>query len=233
MASPRIGPSSPPERRARVVVRRLRALYPGATTSLDYVNAWQLLVSVILSAQTTDARVNEVTPRLFAELPTPEAVLQATQAELEDLIRPTGFYRNKSRSLRGAAEYLIEHHDGKVPRTTGELVKVPGVGRKTAAVVLGEAYGIAEGIAVDTHAGRLSRRLGLTSETDPIRAERDLMAVVPRSAWIAWTHLLIAHGRAVCRSRVPQCTACVLNDICPEGAERLRVLRRIPQRRRA
>jgi endonuclease-3 len=204
------------------VVRRLRAAYPEATISLAYQDPWQLLVSVILSAQCTDARVNEVTPRLFGLLPTPEATLEATTAELEELIRPTGFFRNKARSIRGAAEYLLAHHDGRVPRSTAELVKVPGVGRKTAAVVLGEAFGIAEGIAVDTHAGRLSRRLGLTTHTDATQAERDLMTVVPRSAWIAWTHLLIAHGRAVCRSRVPQCGACVLADICPEGSERLR-----------
>jgi endonuclease-3 len=229
---PRLTPTSPPAQRARAVVRRLRVEYPEATTSLHYHGAWQLLVSVILSAQCTDARVNEVTPRLFARIPAPADVLQVPQDELEELIRPTGFFRNKARSIRGAAEYLLEHYDGAVPRTTRELVKVPGVGRKTAAVVLGEAYGVAEGIAVDTHAGRISRRLGLTSEVDPVRAERDLMDVVPRSAWIAWTHLLIAHGRAVCRARVPRCEACVLADICPEGALRLRAARALAARPR-
>jgi endonuclease-3 len=207
------------------VVRRLRDEYPEAATSLSYTDPWQLLVSVILSAQCTDARVNEVTPGLFRRFPTPESVLGGEIAELEELIRPTGFFRNKARSIRGAAGYLLAHHDGQVPRSTAALLKVPGVGRKTAAVVLGEAFGIAEGIAVDTHAGRISRRLGLAAHTDATRAERELMTVVPRSAWIAWTHLLIAHGRAVCRSRVPRCGACVLRDICPDGAARLRVPR--------
>ena len=221
----RLTSTSPPANRARAVVRRLKAAYPDATTSLRYEDGWQLLVAVILSAQCTDARVNEVTPGLFARFPTPESILGADQTELEELVRPTGFYRNKARSIRGAAEYLLMYHGGRVPRTTKALVKVPGAGRKTAAVVLGEAYGIAQGIAVDTHAGRLSRRLGLTTETDPVRAERDLMAIVPRRHWIAWTHLLIAHGRAICRSRVPRCDACVLGDICPEGRDRLRVRR--------
>ena len=219
---PRLTPGSPPASRARAVVRRLREAYPEATTSLDYENGWQLLIAVVLSAQCTDARVNEVTPRLFARFPTPASVLGADQAEIEELVRPTGFFRNKARSIRGAAEHLVEHHDGEVPRTTAALVKVPGAGRKTAAVVLGEAYGIAEGIAVDTHAGRISRRLGLTDETDPVKAERELMAVVPRRSWIEWTHLLIAHGRAVCRSQVPRCDECVLLDICPEGRDRQR-----------
>ncbi len=221
----RLTPASPAASRARAVVRRLTAAYPDAVISLRYGAPWELLVSVILSAQCTDARVNEVTPRLFARFPTPEAVLGGTQAELEELVRPTGFYRNKARSIRGAAEHLLEHHDGQVPRTTRELTRVPGAGRKTAAVVLGEAFGIAEGIAVDTHCGRLSRRLGLTAETDPVRAERDLMVVVAQRHWIAWTHLLIAHGRAVCRSRVPRCNSCVLLDICPEGRARTAVKR--------
>jgi endonuclease-3 len=223
---PRLTPDSPPERRAPVVVRRLRAAYPDARISLDFGDGWQLLVAVILSAQCTDARVNEVTPRLFARFPAPADVLQGTQAELEDLIRPTGFFRNKARSIRGAAAYLTEHHDGRLPRTTAELVLVPGVGRKTAAVVLGEAYGIAEGIAVDTHVRRISGLLGLTTETEPTRIERDLVRVVPRRAWILWTHLLIAHGRAICKARTPMCAACVLADICPTGRDRLRASRR-------
>jgi endonuclease-3 len=218
---PRLTPTSPPEARARVIVRRLTKAYPEAVISLHYEDAWQLLVAVILSAQCTDARVNEVTPGLFARFPTPASVLESTQEELEELIRPTGFFRNKSRSIRGAAEHLLLQHDGKVPRTTRELVQVPGAGRKTAAVVLGEAYGVAEGIAVDTHCARLSLRLGLTDTTDPIKAERQLMAVVPRKYWIIWTHLMIAHGRAICRARVPQCAACLLLDICPEGRARM------------
>jgi endonuclease-3 len=165
--------------------------------------------------------VNEVTPKLFARFPTPAAVLEGSTDELQELIRPTGFFRNKTKSIRGAAEYLLEHYDGEVPRTTRELVKVPGAGRKTAAVVLGEAYGVAEGIAVDTHCARISMRLGLTDTRDAVKAERQLMEVVPRSSWINWTHLMIAHGRAVCRARVPQCEACTLLDICPEGQARM------------
>ena len=230
---PRLTPTSPPASRARVVVRRLTAAYPDAVISLHYEDAWQLLVAVILSAQCTDARVNEVTPKLFARFPTPASLLESTQEELEELIRPTGFFRNKSRSIRGAAEYLLMQHDGKVPRTTRELVKVPGAGRKTAAVVLGEAYGVAEGIAVDTHCARLSLRLGLTDTTDPIKAERQLMAVVPRKHWINWTHLMIAHGRAICRARVPQCAACVLLDICPEGSARMAAVRSAPGAKRS
>jgi endonuclease-3 len=230
---PRLTPTSPPASRARVIVRRLTAEYPDAVISLHFEDAWQLLVAVILSAQCTDARVNEVTPKLFARFPTPASVLDSTQEELEELIRPTGFFRNKSRSIRGAAEHLLLYHDGQVPRSTRELVKVPGAGRKTAAVVLGEAYGVAEGIAVDTHCGRLSLRLGLTDTTDPIKAERELMAVVPRRHWIAWTHLMIAHGRAICRARVPQCGACVLLDICPEGSARMAAVRSAPRAERS
>jgi endonuclease III len=222
---PRLTPTSPPASRARAIVRRLTEAYPEAVISLHYEDAWQLLVAVILSAQCTDARVNEVTPRLFARFPTPASVLEGTQEELEELIRPTGFFRNKARSIRGAAEHLLLYHDGTVPRTTRELVQVPGAGRKTSAVVLGEAYGIAEGIAVDTHCARLSLRLGLTDTTDAIKAERQLMEVVPRKHWIDWTHLMIAHGRAICRARVPQCSACILLDICPEGQARTAALR--------
>src|SRR6185436_236912 len=200
---PRLTPTSPPASRARAVVRRLTAEYPDAVISLRYEDAWQLLVAVILSAQCTDARVNEVTPKLFARFPTPASVLEGTREELEELIKPTGFFRNKTTSIRGAAEHLLEYYDGQVPRTTKELVKVPGAGRKTAAVVLGEAYGVAEGIAVDTHCGRISMRLGLTDTRDAVKAERQLMQVVPRKSWINWTHLMIAHGRAICRARVP------------------------------
>jgi len=223
---PRLTPTSPPASRARAVVRRLTAEYPDAVISLHYEDAWQLLVAVILSAQCTDARVNEVTPKLFARFPTPASVLEGTREELEELIKPTGFFRNKTTSIRGAAEHLLEYHDGQVPRTTKELVKVPGAGRKTAAVVLGEAYGVAEGIAVDTHCGRISMRLGLTDTRDAVKAERQLMQVVPRKSWINWTHLMIAHGRAICRARVPQCDACILLDICPEGRKRMQAVRR-------
>jgi endonuclease-3 len=200
-------------RRARTVVARLYEAYPAETTALDWSTPWQLLVAVVLSAQTTDTRVNQVTPALFARFPTPAALAEAPLEEIEALIRPTGFFRAKARSIRGAAGHLLEHHGGEVPRTTAELVRVPGVGRKTAAVVLGHAYGVSEGVAVDTHAGRVSRRLGLIEATDPVAAERELMAVLARRVWIDWTNLAIAHGRAICRSRVPRCGDCLLADL--------------------
>ena len=209
-------------RRAREVVRRLYELYPTETTALAWSSPWQLLVAVALSAQTTDVRVNLVTPELFARFPTPEELARAPLEEIELLIRPTGFFRAKARSIRGAAGHLLEHHGGEVPRTTAELVLVPGVGRKTAAVVLGHAFGVSEGVAVDTHAGRVSRRLGLIEAADPVPAERELMEVLARRVWIDWTNLTIAHGRAICRSRAPRCSECRLRDLCPEGRQRLR-----------
>ncbi len=224
---PRLTPDSPPAARARAVVRRLRVAYPDATCSLHYATPFQLLIATILSAQCTDERVNEVTPALFLRFPDAAAMAGAGLDELEALVRPTGFFRMKARSLRGAALHLLEHHGGEVPRRTSQLVRVPGAGRKTAAVVLGHAYGVAEGIAVDTHAGRISRRLGLIDVEDPVRAERELMALVPRRSWVEWTDLLIAHGRAVCSARTqPRCAACVLRDICPTGRERLGTRRR-------
>jgi endonuclease-3 len=217
----RLNPSSPPESRVRAILRRLRMLYPDARTALDFTTPWELLVATILSAQTTDARVNMVTPGLFARYPGPQAFADADEGEIAKAIFQTGFYNQKARSLRGAALAVLERHDGKVPRRTEQLVRLPGVGRKTAAVVSGNAYGRREGIAVDTHVGRLTRRLGLTTETDPERVERELMQLVPRSAWIEWSHLLIWHGRAVCLARSPRCGECVLLDICPEGQARV------------
>jgi endonuclease-3 len=217
----RIGPSSAPERRVRAILRRLRAEYPDARTSLDFRSPWELLVATILSAQCTDERVNLVTPELFRRYPGPQAFADADEGEIAKAIFQTGFHNQKARSLRGAALAVLERHGGKVPRSTAELVRLPGVGRKTAAVVSGNAFGRREGIAVDTHVGRLSRRLGLTAETDPERVERDLMGIVPRSAWIEWSHLLIWHGRAICISRAPRCSECVLLDLCPEGQARV------------
>jgi endonuclease-3 len=217
----RIGPCSEPERRVRAILRRLRAAYPEARTSLDFTTPWELLVATILSAQTTDERVNLVTPELFRRYPGPQAFADADQGEIAKAIFQTGFYNQKARSLRGAALAVLERHGGKVPRRTEQLVRLPGVGRKTAAVVSGNAFGRREGIAVDTHVGRLSRRLGLSTETDPKRVERDLMRIVPRSAWVEWSHLLIFHGRAVCSSRAPRCPECVLLDLCPEGQARV------------
>ncbi len=201
-------------------MRRLHAAYPDAHCELDYDTPWQLLVAVVLSAQCTDVRVNQVTPELFARFPDPVATSRATIGQIEDIVRPTGFFRNKARSILAAARYLIDEHDGLVPRTMAELVRVPGAGRKTASVVLGEAFGRAEGIAVDTHVQRITRLLGLVEGKDATAIERELMTIVPKRHWVIWTHLLIAHGRAVCIARRPQCAACVLRDICPEGQRR-------------
>ena len=193
---PRVTRTSPPDARARAVFRRLRAEYPDAKCSLTYRTPWELLVATILSAQCTDDRVNMVTPGLFARFPTPEAFAGATQGEVEEAIRSTGFFRNKAKSLIGAARCVLHEHGGEVPRTMDQLKRVPGAGRKTANVVLGNAYGIAEGIAVDTHASRLSLRLGLTDTADPVRAERQLMAIVDRKS----TRLNSSH---VSESRMP------------------------------
>ena len=217
----RLGPSSPPESRVRAILRRLRLEYPDARCSLDFTTPWELLVATILSAQCTDERVNMVTPALFRRFPDPQAFADADEREIARAIFQTGFHNQKARSLHGAAVAVLERHGGKVPRRTEQLVKLPGVGRKTAAVVSGNAFGRREGIAVDTHVGRLTRRLGLTVETDPERIERELMAIVPRPAWVEWSHLLIWHGRAVCSSRAPRCPECVLLDLCPEGQMRV------------
>jgi endonuclease III len=217
----RLGPSSPPQNRVRAILRRLRLEYPDARCSLDFTTPWELLVATILSAQCTDERVNMVTPELFRRYPDPQAFAGAEQGEIAKAIFQTGFHNQKARSLRGAALAVLERHDGRVPRRTEQLVRLPGVGRKTAAVVSGNAYGRREGIAVDTHVGRLTRRLGLTVEMDPERVERELMELVPRPAWIEWSHLLIWHGRAVCTARAPRCSECVLLDLCPEGQARV------------
>jgi endonuclease-3 len=217
----RLSASSPPERRVRAILRRLRAAYPGARCSLDFTTPWELLVATILSAQCTDERVNMVTPGLFRQYPDAQAFADADEGEIAKAVFQTGFHNQKARSLRGAAVAVLERHDGRVPRKTEQLVRLPGVGRKTAAVVSGNAFGRREGIAVDTHVGRLSRRLGLTTETDPERVERELMAIVPRPAWVEWSHLLIWHGRAICLSRSPRCEECVLLDLCPEGQSRV------------
>jgi endonuclease-3 len=204
-------------RRARLIFRRLSRAYPDAKTALDHRNAFELLCATILSAQCTDARVNLVTPHLFARFPTPEALAAAPRAEVEEIIKSTGFFRNKAKSLIGMAQALVADHGGEVPRSMAELNDLPGVGRKTANVILGNAYGINEGITVDTHVARLSHRLGLTREEDPVKIERDLMPLFPRKNWARLSHLLIFHGRQVCLARTPRCGACVLNDICPSS----------------
>ena len=204
--------------RARIILGRLKREYPEARCALHHGDAYQLLVATILSAQCTDARVNMVTPAFFARYPSPEALARADWEEVEELIRSTGFFRNKTRSLIGMAQALAADHRGEVPRTMEELRVLPGVGRKTANVVLGNAYGINEGVTVDTHVTRLSRLLGLTRHDDPVKIEQDLMPLFPREEWALLSHLLIFHGRQVCIARRPRCPECVLADLCPSAA---------------
>jgi endonuclease III len=209
-----MNPSSAP---APEVTARLKAGYPDARTELDWSNPLELLVATILSAQTTDVQVNRVTESLFSKYRTAEDYADSTPEELEEDIRPTGFYRNKARSLRGMASALVEEHGGEVPRTMSELVALPGVGRKTANVVLGNAFGTNEGVVVDTHVRRVSNRLGLTESSDPVKIEQDLIGLVPEEDRTIFSHLLILHGRRTCKSRKPDCPNCVLKDICPSA----------------
>ncbi|HYZ04383.1 MAG TPA: endonuclease III [Rubrobacter sp.] len=209
-----MNPSAAP---ASEVTARLKAEYPDARTELDWSNPLELLVATILSAQTTDVQVNRVTESLFSKYRTAEDYADSTPDELEEDIRPSGFYRNKARSLRGMASALVEEHGGEVPRTMSELVALPGVGRKTANVVLGNAFGTNEGIVVDTHVRRVSGRLGLTESQDPVKIEQDLMEVVPEEDRTIFSHLLILHGRRTCKARKPDCPNCILNDICPSA----------------
>ena len=203
--------------RAPEILTRLLAAYPDASCALDYRNAFELLCATILSAQCTDVRVNLVTPSLFDRDPTPAALARAKPGDVEAIIKSTGFFRNKARSLIGMARALVAEHGGEVPRTMDELRLLPGVGRKTANVILGNAYGINAGITVDTHVTRLSRLLGLTRHDDPARIEHDLMPLFPRDHWALVSHLLIFHGRQVCIARRPRCADCVLNDLCPSS----------------
>ena len=207
------------EKQARVgdIIGRLWSEYPDAHTSLDHRNAYELLTATILSAQCTDERVNMVTPALFDAYPGPVDLAHARTEDVEELIRSTGFFRQKTKSLLGMAEALVERHGGVVPAEMDDLTKLPGVGRKTANVVLGNAFGKNEGVVVDTHVKRLSGRLGLTSHTDPEKIERDLIKLVPREDWTDLPHLFIYHGRAVCRAPTPLCGECVLADLCPSS----------------
>jgi len=195
----------------------LKELYPDARCALQHRNAYELLCATILSAQCTDARVNLVTPTLFARYPTPFELAQAQPSEVQEIIKSTGFFRNKTRSLIGMAQALVADHGGEVPRTMEELRKLPGVGRKTANVVLGNAYGTNEGVTVDTHVTRLSGLLGLSQESDPVKIEHDLMEAFPREDWGLLSHLLIFHGRQVCIARRPRCGQCLLAQICPSA----------------
>jgi len=197
------------------VLARLRVAYPAADCSLDHADAFQLLVSTILSAQCTDARVNGVTPALFRRFPD-AAAMAGAGGELEELIRSTGFFNAKAKSIRGACRAIVETHGGLVPRTMEALHALPGVGRKTANVVLGNAWGHPDGVVVDTHVGRLARRLGWSRQSDPVKVERELNELLPRSTWVFVGHALILHGRRVCSSRSPRCSSCLLADLCPK-----------------
>jgi endonuclease III len=199
------------------VFSRLRKAHPDAHCELDHETPLQLLGATILSAQCTDKRVNMVTPLLFRTYPTAQAMADAPPEQLEDIIRSTGFFRNKTKSLIGLGKALVERHNGVVPDTMEDLVRLPGVGRKTANVVLGNAFHKNEGIVVDTHVARVSQRLGLTKEMDPVRIEQDLMPLFPREDWALLSHLLIFHGRRICEARSPKCEICTLNDICPSS----------------
>ena len=211
------GRSATEQRRIDAILAGLAALYPDATCELDHRNPFELLCATILSAQCTDVRVNQVTPKLFARWPNARALAAADQGELEEGIRSTGFFRNKAKNLLGMARALVINHGGKVPRTMEEMIELPGVARKTANVVLGTAYGLPTGIVVDTHVIRLSGRLDLSRATDPKKIETDLMTKVPREQWIAFAHRLIWHGRRVCGARRPRCAECALAPLCPSA----------------
>jgi endonuclease-3 len=208
-------PKGATAKQAAKIGAALAAAYPDATTELDFRNPYELLVATILSAQCTDVRVNMVTPALFAAFPNAAALAQADQTELEEMIRSTGFYRNKTRSLLGMARAVAQRHGGAIPPSMDDLTGLPGVGRKTANVVLGTAFGLATGVVVDTHVARLARRLGLSVEGDPEKIERDLMKLFPPTDWVELGHRLILHGRRVCHARRPACDRCPLAALCP------------------
>jgi endonuclease-3 len=209
-------------RQAEKIMQALESAHPAAECALEYAGPWQLLVATILSAQCTDKRVNLVTRQLFKKLPGPEQMAACTQEQVEELIRSTGFFRNKARNLIACASAVLQCHNGEVPKTLEELVALPGVGRKTANVVLGNAYDI-PGMVVDTHVKRLSRRFGWTGNLDPVHIEQDLMRLLPRTSWTQAGHTLIAHGRLYCKAPIPLCSQCPIVDLCPRiGVERSR-----------
>ena len=213
---PRRGPWPPDPARVRSVSEGLEELYPDVDCELDRETPFQLLIATILSAQTTDQRVNMVTPVLFKRYPTAAAMAKAPLPTLEKIIRSTGFFRMKAKSIKGAAAGLLARFGGEVPRTVAELTTLPGVARKTANVVLGTAFGMATGVVVDTHVTRLSRRLGLTEHTDPTKIEQDLMQLLPQSEWVDFAHRMIHHGRQICTARKPKCPICSMNSFCPK-----------------
>jgi len=199
------------------IIARLREAYPDAKCALDHKNPFELLVATILSAQCTDVRVNMTTPALFKRYPTPRDLAEAPADDVKELIKPTGFFNNKTKSIQGAARKIDHDFDGVVPDTMPELLTLPGVARKTANVVLGTAFGQNEGVVVDTHVARVSKRLGLTSQTDPTKIEQDLMKLVPREDWTMFAHLVIFHGRLCCYAIKPQCARCPVNELCPSA----------------
>ncbi|HEY63151.1 MAG TPA: endonuclease III [Caldilineae bacterium] len=207
----------PEQERINEILWRLREAYPDAQCALRHSNPLELLVATMLSAQCTDERVNQVTEKLFQKYRTAEDYAMANPEELEQDIRPTGYYRSKARRLQEAARVLVERYNGRVPDTMEELLELPGVARKTANMVLGVAFNRAEGIVVDTHVKRVAQRLGLTKEQDPLKIEQDLMAIVPREQWIDFSHQMIWHGRRICKARSPDCPSCPLNDLCPSA----------------
>jgi endonuclease III len=209
--------SSPVEARAPEIIRLLSKAYPDAKVALRFSNPLETLVATILSAQTTDEGVNKVTDSLFRKYRTPADYLRVPESELAADIKPTGFYNQKARAIRGACRRIVEVYDGRVPDTMEDLLTLPGVARKTANIVLGNAYGVVEGIAVDTHVRRVSQRLGFTEQKDPDKIERDLMRLIPRDRWFDFTYVLIEHGRAICVARTPKCEICPVSHLCPSS----------------
>jgi endonuclease-3 len=205
------------KKRAAAVRKRLTRAMPEPECELDHQNAWQLLIATILSAQSTDKMVNRVTPELFRRYPTPAALAAARSSSIERLVKSTGFYRNKAKAIRGASKIITDDHGGEVPRDMDSLTQLPGVARKTANVVLGTALGIASGMTIDTHAGRVGRRLGLTAQNDPVKVERELCALFPKRAWVDMGHRFVLHGRYICQKRAPQCASCPLAELCPSA----------------
>ncbi|HEY8324039.1 MAG TPA: endonuclease III [Ktedonobacterales bacterium] len=216
-------PSAAERQRAEQIVAGLRQLYPDAKCSLDFTNPLELLVATMLSAQCTDERVNQVTKALFKKYRSAQDYASVDPETLEQDIKQTGFYRNKAKHIREAAQMIVERYGGETPRTMDELIALPGVARKTANVVMGNAFGIVEGVVVDTHVGRLARRLGLTDSDEPVKVEQELMALLPQRDWLDLSHMLIMHGRAICQARKPLCAECTLAPLCPTGQDNLKL----------
>jgi endonuclease-3 len=217
MSGGRLAREAPIEERAPEVIRRLEAAYPDAKVALNFSNPLECLVATILSAQSTDQKVNEVTATLFRKYRTAQDYLAVPEDELRVDIRPTGFFNQKAASIRAACQRIVEVYGGEVPRTMDELLTLRGVARKTANIVLGNSFGVVEGIAVDTHVKRLANRIGFSSESDPAKIERDLMRLIPREKWFSFTYVLIDHGRAICHAKKPRCTECPIEPLCPSS----------------